>query len=188
LLLLSLLIACGGSEPEPAHEEVHADAAKTEEPARPADPHAAHGGHMAQMAATREKLRAELGEAYDQPVGAGDPVAGKAIYEQHCQSCHGPGGKGDGPAAAGLNPTPGDLTDSFHARYYSDAGRVHIIKKGSEGTAMAAFEGTLTEQQILDVYAYIVPMRGETPAAAPAPAEHDHGSHDHGDGKGAHSH
>lgn len=35
---------------------------------------------------------------------------GKGLYEAQCTSCHGPGGKGDGPAAAALNPGPRDFT------------------------------------------------------------------------------
>jgi len=27
----------------------------------------------------------------------------------YCQTCHGPGGKGDGPAAVGLNPKPANF-------------------------------------------------------------------------------
>jgi mono/diheme cytochrome c family protein len=31
---------------------------------------------------------------------------GKAIYEKNCATCHGGGGKGDGPFAEGLDPAP----------------------------------------------------------------------------------
>ena len=37
-------------------------------------------------------------------------IAGKAVYAKECLSCHGEGGKGDGPAAKDLNPKPNDLT------------------------------------------------------------------------------
>ena len=32
------------------------------------------------------------------PAAAGDPAKGKALYEKYCVACHGPQGKGDGPA------------------------------------------------------------------------------------------
>jgi mono/diheme cytochrome c family protein len=35
---------------------------------------------------------------------------GKKTAETNCVSCHGPGGKGDGPAAQALNPKPADWT------------------------------------------------------------------------------
>jgi mono/diheme cytochrome c family protein len=35
---------------------------------------------------------------------------GKASFTAECMSCHGPTGKGDGPAAAGLEKHPGDLS------------------------------------------------------------------------------
>jgi high-affinity iron transporter len=117
---------------------------------------------MAMMAATRDRLRQELGAAYDAPVpgvGAPDTSAGKAIYEAQCAGCHGAGGKGDGEAGKGLNPPPSDMTDAFHARYYSDAGRLQIVRKGSPGTAMAGFAGPLTEDQLVAVYAYVAAFR-----------------------------
>jgi mono/diheme cytochrome c family protein len=37
-------------------------------------------------------------------------VSGRALFETYCVSCHGPQGKGDGPAAEGLGKKPADLT------------------------------------------------------------------------------
>ena len=39
-------------------------------------------------------------------------AAGKALYIQHCQSCHGKKGKGDGSKAAQLDTECGDFTKS----------------------------------------------------------------------------
>lgn len=182
--LLAVFFACGTS-PEPAPGD-HAHGAEGHEHGAEGHEHGAeghdhgpsghqhapegvdhtvhHGGsdHMAQMAATREALRKELGAAYDEPVAgldAADMTKGKATYDATCASCHGATGKGDGAAGAGSNPPPADFTDAFHARYYSDAGRVRIIQKGSPGTTMVGFEGTLDAQQILDVYAYVRSLR-----------------------------
>jgi len=41
----------------------------------------------------------------------GDAKAGKAKYDTLCVGCHGATGKGDGAAAAALNPKPGNFTD-----------------------------------------------------------------------------
>ncbi len=37
-------------------------------------------------------------------------VAGKDLYLRYCASCHGAGGKGDGPVAGSLRRPPTDLT------------------------------------------------------------------------------
>lgn len=40
---------------------------------------------------------------------------GKALYNQHCKSCHGAKGKGDGPKASQLDTDCGDFTKpAFH--------------------------------------------------------------------------
>jgi len=44
--------------------------------------------------------------------GADDPgvAQGQQLYAKYCASCHGPGGKGDGPKAASTTPKASDLT------------------------------------------------------------------------------
>lgn len=39
-----------------------------------------------------------------------DAEAGRQIYRIYCHGCHGPDGRGDGPAASGLTVAPTDLT------------------------------------------------------------------------------
>jgi mono/diheme cytochrome c family protein len=41
--------------------------------------------------------------------GAEEPT-GAMLFARHCASCHGPEGRGDGPAAAALSTPPADLT------------------------------------------------------------------------------
>src|SRR5437879_10602445 len=38
-------------------------------------------------------------------------AAGKKLFAANCAMCHGPTGKGDGPAAAALNPKPATFSD-----------------------------------------------------------------------------
>jgi len=89
----------------------------------------------------------------------GNAAEGKTQFENVCAACHGPGGKGDGVAAAALDPKPRDLSD---AAYVSTLSNEHLYKVISEGgTAvglspmMAAWGGVLSEQQIWDVIAFI---------------------------------
>jgi mono/diheme cytochrome c family protein len=37
-------------------------------------------------------------------------LEGRDLFVRYCAACHGPGGGGDGPAAAALQPPPADLT------------------------------------------------------------------------------
>ena len=37
-------------------------------------------------------------------------LSGMVLYERYCASCHGDGGRGDGPVAIALRPRPRDLT------------------------------------------------------------------------------
>lgn len=66
---------------------------------------------------------------------------GKTIFAVNCASCHGTSGKGDGPAAAALNPKPRDFTAGYW-RYGGGVARiVQTITEGSPGTAMPPFPG-----------------------------------------------
>ena len=45
-------------------------------------------------------------------MAAGDELTeGQSLYAAKCQICHGANGRGDGPAAAALNPKPADFTN-----------------------------------------------------------------------------
>ncbi|TDE44982.1 cytochrome c [Flavobacterium rhamnosiphilum] len=117
-----------------------------------------HSGHSQQMNETRDWLKQELGEKYNQPVSPSTEeqlVQGKNIFTKYCITCHGSSGKGDGPGATTLQPKPADFTDPEHSSFYSNQGRIYLIKKGMKGTAMAAWENILSEEEILSVYAYV---------------------------------
>jgi mono/diheme cytochrome c family protein len=44
------------------------------------------------------------------PIPFSNPQSGEQMYKDYCAACHGPAGKGDGPAAAFLKAWPPDLT------------------------------------------------------------------------------
>ena len=87
---------------------------------------------------------------------AGDPASvarGRPLYQQHCVTCHGPGGRGDGPGASGLSPAPADL--SLHVPVHPDADTFAFIARGFAGTAMQGWDTVLSEQQIWDLVNYL---------------------------------
>ena len=84
----------------------------------------------------------------------GDPAKGKAMYEKLCSVCHGAQGKGDGPASQMMRPPAADLTSS-KVKDKPDAELFQAIQHGRPPTAMPAFKGQLSDQQIHDVVAYI---------------------------------
>lgn len=52
------------------------------------------------------------------------------IYKNRCTMCHGPSGKGDGPAGAALNPKPRDLGDQTWQKSVTDEHIETIVKGG----------------------------------------------------------
>lgn len=90
---------------------------------------------------------------------AGDIVAGRALYQQYCGTCHGPQGKGDGPAASAMNPKPRDHTDGHYMNALSEAHLTTVISEGGAAVQrsplMPSWKGALTPQQVQDVIAYL---------------------------------
>jgi len=82
-----------------------------------------------------------------------------SLYKDLCASCHGPKGKGDGPAAAALNPKPKDFTNCKVMAAESDETLFKIINGGSQSVGRSAFMpswgGSLNEQQIREMVSYI---------------------------------
>lgn len=55
---------------------------------------------------------------------------GRDTYQANCAPCHGPGGRGDGPAAATLNPTPRNHTDPEVMSKLSDKRIAETVRMG----------------------------------------------------------
>jgi copper transport protein len=82
------------------------------------------------------------------------PLArGREIYQNNCIQCHGTGGRGDGPLAPGLRPPPLDLT--VHVPLHPDQDIVAFISNGVPRTAMPAFGGQFTPEEIQAVTNYL---------------------------------
>lgn len=87
--------------------------------------------------------------AYPAPVSPTAPPdvrAAGALYAEHCATCHGASGRGDGPVAAGMEPPPINFHDRARHASRSVFALYGIIANGVEGTAMPAFP-QLTDAQ-----------------------------------------
>ena len=83
----------------------------------------------------------------DRPAAA---AAGGRLFDQTCQSCHGPAGQGDrGPA----------LNTGRFAHGDGDADLFHAIRAGVPGTQMPPF-ASLTDQQVWQLVSYIRTLSG----------------------------
>ncbi len=90
---------------------------------------------------------------------AGDSAKGKESYNQICAMCHGDTGKGDGVAAASLDPKPRDLSSGEYVSTLTDEHIFKVIKEGGESVGksnlMPAWGAVLSDDKIWDVVAYL---------------------------------
>ncbi len=118
------------------------------------------GGLIAAAALAQEKGSAEQWTAPARAAKKKNPVAadpasiarGKVVYTKECESCHGPAGKGDGPAARELEKKPGDLSSPKMWDQTDGA----LFWKLTEGRKpMPSYDKTLTPDQRWDVINYV---------------------------------
>ena len=87
------------------------------------------------------------------PLGVDAASQGGEAFRTNCEMCHGPQGHGDGPAGQSLDPRPRNLAD-----LQTTAGDDFLfwrIREGRSGTAMVAWKGILTDEQIWQVISFI---------------------------------
>ncbi len=80
----------------------------------------------------------------------------KELYDDTCAGCHGPTGKGDGPAGKMLQPPPKDFATALKGK--SDDYIKKIIKEGGAATGKSASmpaAADLTDDQIKSLVDYI---------------------------------
>jgi high-affinity iron transporter len=81
------------------------------------------------------------------------------LYQVQCAACHGATGKGDGPKAKKVEgPPPTDLTDRAIMEGLSPVDISRKILIGVAGTAMPAFEETLSEEDRWAVTSYVAAL------------------------------
>ncbi len=84
---------------------------------------------------------------------AADTGAGRSLYLAKCQACHGPEGKGDGPAAAALPAPAPDLSTAAYWQSENDAKLQALITNGKPGGSMQPFK--MSKDQLTALVAYL---------------------------------
>jgi mono/diheme cytochrome c family protein len=77
------------------------------------------------------------------PRSATSDHRGEILFLQHCASCHGPEGRGDGATAATLRPPPRDFAARPWRFEVSKDSIRRVIREGLPGTPMASFRHAL---------------------------------------------
>lgn len=95
----------------------------------------------------------------------GDAAArGRQVYADWCIGCHGAEGRGDGEAAALLDPLPRDFQAAAFKFRSTPSGELprlddvmHVVRCGLRGSAMPSFK-LLPEEQLRDVSAFVLAL------------------------------
>jgi mono/diheme cytochrome c family protein len=86
------------------------------------------------------------------PADAKSIATGKSVYAGQCLSCHGPAGRGDGPAAKDLNPKPRNLSDPA-IQSQTDGSMFWKLTEGRK--PMPTFEKLISEDDRWNVINYV---------------------------------
>ena len=95
---------------------------------------------------------------------------GKRIFARACAACHGMEGRGDGPAAADLDPPPRDLTARRFRFRTTPTGALprpddlkRTIRRGLPGTAMAGYGDLFSDRELDSLVAFVYALHGDPP-------------------------
>ncbi|HEX5963197.1 MAG TPA: cytochrome c/FTR1 family iron permease [Gemmatimonadales bacterium] len=94
---------------------------------------------------------------------------GAEVFQANCAGCHGTLGRGDGPAARGLEPKPTNLADGAALKDQSPLDYYRRISIGVVGTAMPAFELRLPAQDRWAAALYATLLRLPPPSGQVPP-------------------
>ena len=86
-------------------------------------------------------------------------AAGKKVFTDKCQKCHGPKGLGDGPDADPDHAEEMNLTNPKRADRNPDGVVFYKVMNGRRSPKMPAFKDELSKEQIWSVVAYAQSLR-----------------------------
>jgi mono/diheme cytochrome c family protein len=86
-------------------------------------------------------------------------AAGRKVFEEKCQKCHGPKGLGDGPDADPDFAEEMNLTNPKRAERNPDGVVFHKVMNGRRKPKMPTFKEELSTNQIWTVVAYVQTLR-----------------------------
>lgn len=117
---------------------------------------------MTRGKAMKEEYLRRISTWSPQGIAGGSADRGEVLFLRQCSVCHGPGGRGDGPAAKLFDPAPRDLTTSAYAMVTTpdhpgdplSVALARIIKFGLLGTSMPGHE-LLTDRDIADIVHFV---------------------------------
>ena len=103
---------------------------------------------------------------------AADIAKGKETYKMICETCHGPTGKGDGPGAQGIQPSPRDFSKgefkfdgNKNGKTGEDADLKAVISKGAAefggSPLMTPWAGAISDADIDNVIAVIRSLKAK---------------------------
>jgi mono/diheme cytochrome c family protein len=85
---------------------------------------------------------------------------GKELFLENCSPCHGDNGDGRGPAAVGLTPPPANLASPELVPRLSDGYLFYRLTQGKRGSAMPAFNHSLSEDERWAIVTYLRGLAG----------------------------
>lgn len=103
------------------------------------------------------------------PTTLPDLELGAKLYQQSCITCHGPTGRGDGLAGAGLDPKPANFHEPDLVWKSAPYKFYNTTRMGVPGTGMVAFSG-LSDHEVWSIAYYLKSLPYE---GAPLPTAKD---------------
>jgi mono/diheme cytochrome c family protein len=106
-------------------------------------------------------------------------ASGRALFNQHCASCHGSDGRAQTEMAAAMKVKPADLTsDAVHNR---TPGEIYwVVTNGIKSSEMPAFRTKMNEQERWQTVLYVQHLRGEHRHAVTNQSDHARSDKSHG--------